>query len=168
MPLFVSCAAGGRLGAGLFVALEWCWRVDSNHRPTDYESVALPAELRQPAPRARRVSPYYISGKTGDRPPFSSRQSRRTPAAENRGLSPVLLGLRARADDDVHAVGDRALRQRRKSEDADIVGGNVGEPSRHNIVEMMMRFGVRVVHDFGRINDQLPDQFPLQEQFQRV
>ena len=28
--------------------LNWCWRVDSNHRPTDYESVALPAELRQP------------------------------------------------------------------------------------------------------------------------
>src|SRR5258708_40075130 len=30
-----------------------CWRVDSNHRPTDYESVALPAELRQPAPGRR-------------------------------------------------------------------------------------------------------------------
>src|SRR5216117_657894 len=71
MPLSVSCAAGGRIVAGLLVALGWCWRVDSNHRPTDYESVALPAELRQPASRARRVSPHYISGKTGDRPPFS-------------------------------------------------------------------------------------------------
>src|SRR5439155_19225407 len=71
MPLSVSCAAGGRIVAGLFVALGWCWRVDSNHRPTDYESVALPAELRQPASRARRASPHYISGKTGDGPPFS-------------------------------------------------------------------------------------------------
>src|SRR5437879_2017649 len=92
MPLSVSCAAGGRIGAGLFVALRWCWRVDSNHRPTDYESVALPAELRQPASRARRVSPHYISGPCC---PFS--------------------GLRARADDDVHPVGDRARRQDRKS-----------------------------------------------------
>src|SRR6267378_3254291 len=33
-------------------------------------------------------------------------------------------GLRARADDDVHAVGDRALRQRRQADDADIVGGD--------------------------------------------
>src|SRR2546426_769932 len=90
MPLSVSCAAGGRIGAGLFVALGWCWRVDSNHRPTDYESVALPAELRQPAPRARRVSPHYISGKTGDRPPFSfAAKAAGTPAAENSGLSPV-------------------------------------------------------------------------------
>ena len=26
----------------------WCWRDESNVRPTDYESVALPTELRQP------------------------------------------------------------------------------------------------------------------------
>src|SRR5207247_9403890 len=71
MPLSVSCAAGGRIVAGLFVALGWCWRVDSNHRPTDYGSVALPAELRQPASRARRVSPHYIRGTTVDRLPFS-------------------------------------------------------------------------------------------------
>src|SRR5947209_10335848 len=121
MPLSVSCAAGGRIGAGLFVALRWCWRVDSNHRPTDYESVALPAELRQPASRARRVSPHYISGPCC---PFS--------------------GLRARADDDVYPVGDRARRQSRQADDADIVGGDVGEPSRHDIIEVMMRFGVRV------------------------
>src|SRR5256885_2801313 len=75
MPLSVSCAAGGRIVAGLFAALGWCWRVDSNHRPTDYESVALPAELRQPATRARRVSPHYISGKTGVRPPFPSAEA---------------------------------------------------------------------------------------------
>src|SRR5881409_638496 len=99
MPLSVSCAAGGRIGAGLFVALGWCWRVDSNHRPTDYESVALPAELRQPASRARRVSPDYISA-----------------------LCVSLSGLRARADDDVHPVGDRALRQSRQPDDADVVG----------------------------------------------
>jgi len=58
--------------------------------------------------------------------------------------------------------------QRRQADDADIVGGKIGEPSRHDIVEMMMRLGVRVVDDFGRIHDQLPDQLPLQEEFQRV
>ena len=46
--------------------------------------------------------------------------------------------------------------------------GKIGEPSRHNIVEVMMRLGVRVVDDFGRIHDQLPDQLPVQEELQRV
>src|SRR3989442_14710260 len=165
MPLSVSCAAGGRIGAGLSVALGWCWRVDSNHRPTDYESVALPAELRQPAPRARRVSPHYISGKTGDRPPFSF-------AAKPQGLRlPKIavcprfrLGSRARADDDVHAVGDRALRQRRQADDADIVGGKNGESVRPNIVEVMMRLGVRVVDEFGPVPGQVPGQLPFQDE----
>src|SRR5258706_124687 len=48
----VSSPSGRRIGSGLLVSR--CWRVDSNHRPTDYESVALPAELRQPASRARK------------------------------------------------------------------------------------------------------------------
>ena len=26
---------------------EWCWRQESNPRPTDYKSAALPTELRQ-------------------------------------------------------------------------------------------------------------------------
>src|SRR5207342_166215 len=48
------------IGAGLFAALGWCWRVDSNHRPTDYESVALPAELRQPrVPRTKGERALY-------------------------------------------------------------------------------------------------------------
>src|SRR5687768_17049450 len=29
------------------IGLSWCWWPDSNGRPTDYESVALPAELHQ-------------------------------------------------------------------------------------------------------------------------
>src|SRR5437773_11424800 len=45
---------------GVFV---WCWWPDSNGRPTDYESVALPAELHQPArafARAAIVSPAIV------------------------------------------------------------------------------------------------------------
>ncbi len=30
------------------VAITWSWRRDSNPRPSDYKSDALPAELRQP------------------------------------------------------------------------------------------------------------------------
>src|SRR4051812_976850 len=30
--------------------MSWCWWPDSNGRPTDYESVALPAELHQRIP----------------------------------------------------------------------------------------------------------------------
>ena len=29
------------------IVIKWCWTTDLNHRPTDYESVALPAELVQ-------------------------------------------------------------------------------------------------------------------------
>ena len=32
------------------VALEWSWREESNPRPADYKSAALPTELRQPNP----------------------------------------------------------------------------------------------------------------------
>src|SRR5712692_4362876 len=82
MPHSVSSPSGRRIGSGLFVSLGWCWRVDSNHRPTDYESVALPAELRQPASRVRRVSAHYISGKTAG---FSTRFRDRLPEKVGRG-----------------------------------------------------------------------------------
>ena len=90
------------------------------------------------------------------------------PALYQRLLRVLFSGLRARADDDVYPLGDRARGQGRKADDTDIVGGDVGEPPRHNVVEVVMRFGVRVVDDFSRINDQLPDQLPFQEQLQRV
>src|SRR5688500_19739385 len=35
--------------------LPWCWWPDSNGRPTDYESVALPAELHQRYGREPRI-----------------------------------------------------------------------------------------------------------------
>src|SRR5712691_1175809 len=115
MSLSVSCAAGGRIGAGLFVALGWCWRVDSNHRPTDYESVALPAELRQPAYTRERIISSGALGKTARR------------LARPEGL------LRAGADNDVDAFGDRSLRQRRQADHADMLRRDVGEPSGHDV-----------------------------------
>lgn len=32
---------------GVVREVAWCWREESNLRPTDYESVALPTELHQ-------------------------------------------------------------------------------------------------------------------------
>ena len=46
----------------------WCWRDESNVRPTDYESVALPTELRQLfylAWNYKRNSPLAGLAKTG-------------------------------------------------------------------------------------------------------
>src|SRR3954470_22575610 len=44
--------------------MSWCWWPDSNGRPTDYESVALPAELHQRIPLIScRRSAYAASGK---------------------------------------------------------------------------------------------------------
>ena len=39
-------SSDARSGAGV-VALKWCWREESNPRPADYKSAALPTELHQ-------------------------------------------------------------------------------------------------------------------------
>src|SRR5258706_3952792 len=41
----------------------WCWWPDSNGRPTDYESVALPAELHQ----RLGIEEYTLGGRRGRR-----------------------------------------------------------------------------------------------------
>src|SRR5882762_9401787 len=103
MPRSVSSPSGRRIGSGLFASR--CWRVDSNHRPTDYESVALPAELRQPASRAQKGERALYQRQNRGQTTIFLAAKPQDPAAENGGLSPVLLGLRSRANDDVHAVG---------------------------------------------------------------
>ena len=55
-PALLSCSAGrSPLPSSAFELVSpqpvWSWRRDSNPRPADYKSAALPAELRQPSKR---------------------------------------------------------------------------------------------------------------------
>src|SRR3990167_9046489 len=73
---------------------------------------------------------------------------------------------RARAHDNVHAFGLDAGRQPRQPEHLDVAARNVRELPGDDIVEMMMRRGVRGVDDACRIDDQLANVLLLQEQAQ--
>src|SRR2546423_4752590 len=59
-------------------ALGWCWWPDSNGRPTDYESVALPAELHQRSGVAHYTRPAPATprreGRHGGSPPVGGIQ----------------------------------------------------------------------------------------------
>src|SRR5262245_30409605 len=57
---------------GSLLSGSWCCRVDSNHRPTDYESVALPAELLQQT--------RHDGGAGGDYTPVRMRTMTSTPS----------------------------------------------------------------------------------------
>src|SRR3990170_2188677 len=125
---------------------DWCWREESNLRPHDYESSALPTELLQHGCGAGRRRGQIISGT----------------------VPPGTLGARSRAHDDVHTFGLDPARQRRQSEHPDVARRYVRELTGDDVVEMMMRRGVRIVDDARRIDDQLADEFLLQEQPERV
>ena len=43
-------------------ALKWSWREESNPRPADYKSAALPTELRQPCVKRRLNALYKPAG----------------------------------------------------------------------------------------------------------
>ena len=78
------------------------------------------------------------------------------------------LRVGARADDDVDALGNRSRRQRRQAHHADVFRRYIGELAAHDVVEMMVRFRVGVIHDFRRVDDQLADQLLLEEKLKRI
>jgi hypothetical protein len=77
--------------------------MDSNHRPTDYESAALTAVLR--APRF-----YYRSGSVGVISPGATRVARRASAAAGRlhslTISEELFSILTSSEDSPRTLGD--------------------------------------------------------------
>ncbi len=68
----------------------WCWRTDSNRRPADYKSAALPTELRQRCPDSTRTYCGFlarISMRSVARPSESSRMFRVWSSAEFMSIS---------------------------------------------------------------------------------
>src|SRR5450756_1225718 len=74
----------------------------------------------------------------------------------------------ADADDDVHAFGHHAARQPRQSGDTDVARIDVGQRAGIDVVEMMVRCGIRVVEHLARVDDDLADQLLFQKQIERV